>query len=207
MSRKFQRAITALLLLGVVRGVIALVELGSEKRPDVREWGADENLGVVYVTASYVSEADATAVTVGFTGTAVTVSTPVSVRNWETNPWTELTKINPTVTTDFPTNTLSFSCSGNETGRNHWWVGVDTPAVIIETTGITIVQFEARSHYVLVSWICDDPRATEFEIQYRERGETSWHTIGVTSETQYIHYGFTLDRNSQWRVLSTIGGL
>ena len=191
MSRKFQRAITAVLLLGVVRGVIALVQLGSEKRPDVREWGADENLGVVYVTASYDSDDDATAVTVGFTGTAVTVSTPVSVRNWETNPWTELTKINPVATTDFPTN----------------WVGVDTPAVIIETTGITIVQFEARSHYVLVSWICDDPRATEFEIQYRERGETSWHTIGVTSETQYIHYGFTLDRNSQWRVLSTIGGL
>lgn len=206
MSRKFQRVITALLLLGVIRGVVALVQLGGEKRPDVREWGADENLGVVYVAATYVSESDATTVSVGFTGTAVTVSTPVSVRNWETNPWTELQKINASVTSDLPTNILSFSVSGNETGRNHWWVGVDTPAVIIETTGITIVQFEARSRYVIISWLCDDPRATEFEIQYRERGETSWRTMGVTSETQYIHYGFTLDRNSQWRVLSTIGG-
>ena len=206
MSRKFQRVITALLLLGVVRGVIALVELGSEKRPDVREWGADENLGVVYVTATYVSEFDATAVTVGFTGTAVTVSTPVSVRNWETNPWTELQKISASVTSDLPTNILSFSVSGNEVGRNHWWVGVDTPAVIIETTGITIVQFEARSRYVIISWLCDDPRAAEFEIQYRERGETSWRTMGVTSETQYIHYGFTLDVNSEWRVISRIGG-
>lgn len=202
---KFSHLVTLALLFGVVRGVIALVDYGGSKAV-VDNWGADEGLNVCWVTAVYDTTNDCTTVGVGFTGTNVTIDTSVSVRNWDTNPWTALDKIEPEISYDMATNVLLFAVAGNERGRRQWWVGVDTPAVIIETEGILIHQFEARSKYVMLSWSCDDPRAEAFEVQYRVRGETAWRTMGTTAELYYIHYGFTVGVNSEWRVISRIGG-
>ena len=198
--------VTVVLTLAVIRGVIAAWMYAANKY-HVNDFGADDDLGVVAVQAHYDSTNDLTHVRVSFTNSAVTTDTPVHVRNFEASPWTLLEKLMATVTVDMPTNYLDFAVSGNEDGRLHWWVGNDTPAVIIESTGILVTQFEARSHYVLIAWSCDDPRVTMYEVQMRLKGDGDWSTVAETADTLHVHYGFYLDRNTEWRVISTIGGL
>ena len=65
------------------------------------------------------------------------------VRNDETENWRELAKIGATVTSDLATNLLAFAVSGNAATNIYWWVGTETPAVIIETKGIEITRFSA----------------------------------------------------------------
>ena len=162
--------------------------------------GADSAISLVSVGAEYDSTNDVTSVEVRFTGQGVTTATPVSVRNDQTETWRELEKIGAEITTDFTTNILSFGVYGNAGTNRYWWVGTETPAVIIESTGITIELFAASSRSVQIAWTCDDPRATEFSIQRRRKGTTTWETVGVTSSYAYIYVGFTVGETWEWRV-------
>ena len=179
---------------------IALLYAGTKP---VRDAGADEGIALVEVAVEYDETNDVTTVNVRFTGGGVTTTTPVSVRNDETENWRELVKIGATITTDFTTNLLSFAVAGNVSTNRFWWVGNDTPAVIIETKGIEIVHFAASSTSVQIAWTCDDPNATEYTIQRRRKGAAQWETVGVTSSLAFVYVGFTVGETWEWRVSST----
>ena len=112
-------------------------------------------------------------------------------------------KIGATITTDFTTNLLAFAVSGNVSTNHYWWAGTETPAVIVETTGIEITYFAASSQSVQLMWTCDDPNASEFAVQRRRKGTTEWETVGVTSSFAFIYVGFTVGETWEWRVTST----
>ena len=165
--------------------------------------GADEGIALVSVFSAYDKTNDVSAVEVRFTGNNVTTATPVSVRNDQTENWRELEKIGAIVTTDFATNTLAFAVSGHVLTNAFWWVGTETPAVIIESKGIEITHFAASSRSVEIMWTCDDPNATEYVIQRRRKGAAKWETVGVTSSLAFVYVGFTVGETWEWRVSST----
>ena len=165
--------------------------------------GADERIALVSVIAAYDETNDVTSVEVNFMGHNVTTATPVSVRNDQTESWRELEKIGAIVTTDFATNTLAFAVSGNVSTNAFWWVGTETPAVIIESKGIEITHFAASSRSVEIMWTCDDPNATEYVIERRRKGEAKWETVRVTSSLAFVYVGFTVGETWEWRVSST----
>lgn len=164
--------------------------------------GADEGYYVAEIVADYISSNDVTTVDVKFCGTGVTTNTPVFVRNSDSEEWRELVKANAAITSDLPTNVLSFVVYGNAETNRYWWVGTDKPSIIVETTGIEIVYFLATSHSVQIAWTCDDPKATEFSVQRRRRSET-WDTVAVTTDTAFEYIGFTVGESWEWRVIST----
>lgn len=181
--------------------LVVVIAYGGTK--PVQNAGADAGIALVGVAVEYDETNDVTAVEVTFTGHNVTTATPVSVRNAETEQWRELAKIGATVTSDLATNLLAFAVSGNVSTNRYWWVGTETPAVIVETTGITIEFFAASSSSVQIAWSCDDPNATEFSIQRRRKGTTQWETVGVTSSLAFAYVGFTVGETWEWRVSST----
>lgn len=139
---------------------------------------------------------------VKYTAGPVTTSTPVSVRMSSTNEWTELEKINPTITTDLATNVLAFAVSGDVTQYPYWWVGENPPAIIIETTGITLTSFVATSKTVLLTWTCDDAKATTFSVQRRTQGG-DWETVGTVEKADlmsFTYQGFTIGVTHEWRI-------
>lgn len=182
-------------------GLVFAIAYGGTK--PVQNAGADEGIALVSVAVEYDATNDVTTVEVKFTGHNVTTATPVSVRNDQTENWRELEKIGATVTTDLATNVLAFAVSGDVSTNKFWWVGTDTPAVIIETTGITITHFAASSSSVQIMWTCDDPNATEYTIQRRRKGAAQWETVGVTSSLAFVYVGFTVGETWEWRVSST----
>lgn len=186
--------------VGLVALVVAIAYGGTKP---VQNAGADDEIALVGVAVEYDATNDVTAVEVSFTGHNVTTATPVSVRNDQAENWRELEKIGATVTTDLATNVLAFAVSGNVSTNKFWWVGTDTPAVIIETTGITITHFAASSSSVQIMWTCDDPNATEYTIQRRRKGAAQWETVGVTSSLAFVYVGFTVGETWEWRVSST----
>lgn len=190
-------------VLAVAAFLTAVIYGGSKFRPSMGNAGADEGLNLIQIVASYDSTNDVTEIDVVFTGSGITALTPVSVRNNQQEQWRELEKTNPLLTNDSITNTLSFTVSGDAEAYCFWWVGTDTPAVIVETAGITITWFQATSQSVQISWTCDDPRATEFAVQRRRKGTAAWETVGVTSSLAYIYVGFTVGETWEWRVTAT----
>ena len=182
--------------------VSVAIVYGSMK--PVKDAGADEGIALVSVAVEYDKTNDVTAVEVRFTGNNVTTATPVSVRNDQTENWRELDKIGAIVTTDFATNTLAFAVAGNVTTNKFWWVGTETPAVIIETTGITITHFAASSSSVQIAWTCDEPNAYEYIIQRRRKGakDWEWETVGVTTSLAFVYVGFTVGETWEWRVIT-----
>lgn len=186
----------------ICAAALAVLYGGSKPHP-VENAGADEGISLVGIDADYDSTNDVTAVEVSFRGGNVTTATPVSVRNAETENWRELAKIGAAVTVDLPTNVLSFAAAGNVATNKYWWVGVDTPAVIIETVGITIERFAATSHTVQIAWTCDDPRAVLFEVQRQRYGAAAWETVCTTGAMSYVYTGFTVGETWAWRVIST----
>lgn len=181
--------------------VAVAVAYGGTK--PVQNAGADEGIALVSVAVEYDETNDVTAVEVSFTGHNVTTATPVSVRNDQTENWREMEKIGATVTTDLATNILAFAVAGDVSTNKFWWVGTETPAVIIETTGITITHFAASSSSVQIMWTCDDPNATEYMIQRRRKGTKQWETVGVTTSLAFVYVGFTVGETWEWRVSST----
>ena len=182
--------------------VSVAIVYGSMK--PVKDAGADEGIALVSVAVEYDKTNDVTAVEVRFTGNNVTTATPVSVRNDQTENWRELDKIGAIVTTDFATNTLAFAVAGNVTTNKFWWVGTETPAVIIETTGITITHFAASSSSVQIAWTCDEPNAYEYIIQRRRKGakDWEWETVGTTTSLAFVYVGFTVGETWEWRVIT-----
>lgn len=181
--------------------IVAAIAYGGTK--PVQNAGADSGIALVAVAVEYNATNDVTAVEVKFTGRNVTTTTPVSVRNDQTENWRELEKIGATVTTDLATNLLAFAVSGNVATNRFWWVGTETPAVIVETTGISITYFAAASSSVQIMWTCDDPNATEYTIQRRRKDAEQWETVGVTSSLAFVYVGFTVGETWEWRVTST----
>ena len=206
-----RRSIAALLrklgtggkMLAVVFLLAAVIHGSTKFRPDQGNAGADEGIGLVAIIADYDPTNDVTAVSVLYMGDGVTALTPVSVRNSQQEQWRLLDKIDPAIMTDAGTNTLSFTVAGNAETNRFWWIGYDTPAVIVETTGIEITFFAASSHSVQISWTCDDPNATEFAIQRRRKRTTEWETVGITSSLAFVYVGFTVGETWEWRVSST----
>lgn len=169
----------------------------------VRNAGADAGIALCAVEYEHDTTNSTTAVRVTFTGSGVGLATPVSYRNAETENWTEVEKIAPTITTDGATNALNFTAAGLVGTNLYWWVGTETPAVIIETKGIEITHFTASSSSVQIMWTCDDPNATEFAIQRRRKGAAQWETVGVTTSLAFVYVGFTVGETWEWRVSST----
>ena len=186
--------------VAIVALAIAIAYGGAKP---VQNAGADEGIALVAVAVEYDATNNLTAVEVSFVGHNVTTATPVSVRNDEKENWNELEKIGATVTTDLPTNVLAFAVAGDVSTNKFWWVGTETPAVIIETTGITITHFNAASSSVEIMWTCEDPNATEYTIQRRRKGAAQWETVGVTSSLAFVFVGFTVGETWEWRVTST----
>ncbi|MBP5510641.1 MAG: hypothetical protein J6Z49_06965 [Kiritimatiellae bacterium] len=186
--------------VGLVAVAVAIAYGGTKP---VRNAGADEGIALVSVAVEYDATNDVTAVEVSFTGHNVTTATPVFVRNEQTENWRELEKIGATVTTDLTTNVLAFAVSGDVSTNRFWWVGTETPAVIIESKGIKITHFAASSRAVEIMWTCDDPNATEYVIQRRRKGAAQWETVGVTSSLAFVYVGFTVGETWEWRVSST----
>ena len=185
--------------VAIIALVIAIAYGGVKP---VRNAGADENIALVSVAVGY--DGTNTAVEVKFTGQCVT-TTPVSVRNAETEQWRELVKIGATVTSDLATNVLAFTVSGDESTNRFWWVGTETPAVIVESTGIEITHFAVSSQSVQIAWTCDDPNATDFAVQRRRKGAGPgrWETVVETTDTAFEYIGFTVGETWEWRVTST----
>lgn len=180
--------------------LVAAIAYGGSK--PVQNAGADEGIALAGITAEYDETNDVTAVEVSFVGNNVTAGTPVSVRNNESETWRELQKIGATVTSDLATNILAFAVSGDVSTNRFWWVGTDTPAVIIESKGIEILYFAASSRSVNIRWSCDDVNATEFLVQRRRKGATDWETVGVTTSLAFVYVGFTVGETWEWRVSS-----
>ena len=181
----------------------ALVTIIYGGSKPVDDYGADDAYDLTGVYVEYDSTNDVTAVEVRFHGSNIGTATPVSVRNSPSEDWSELAKINATVTTDFTENILSFAVTGNVARVAYWWVGSDLPAVIVETTGIVITHYEATSHAVYFEWTCDDPDATVFQIQRKHPVDDEWQTVSITPDTRYVHFGFTVGESWQWRIMST----
>lgn len=197
--RKLRKHKVESVAIGVV--LAALVYYGGAKQSSFNA-GADDGIVLAGVNVDYDSTNDVSAVAVFFTSGNVTVDTPVSVRNAESEEWRELVKHNAEVTVDLATNALTFVVWGNPATNRFWWVGVDTPAVIIESEGIKITRFVATSKSVNILWTCDDPRATSFEVQRRLKGTTAWETVAETSLLGYTHDGFTVGQSWEWRVIA-----
>lgn len=164
--------------------------------------GADDGIALVGISAEYDSTNDVTAVNVKFTAGDVTVSTPVSVRNAESEQWRALEKIDATVTTG-QTNVLAFAVAGNAATNRYWWVGVDTPPVVIEDAGITITNFVATSKFVHIDWTCENPKATVFALQRQLEGEAQFETVTTTTANSITFGGFTVGKTTKWRIMAT----
>lgn len=178
------------------------IAYGGSKSHDVPNAGADAGIALVGISAEYDSTNDVTAVNVKFTAGDVTVSTPVSVRNAESEQWRALEKIDATVTTG-QTNVLAFAVAGNAATNRYWWVGVDTPPVVIEDAGITITNFVATSKFVHIDWTCENPKATVFALQRQIEGEAQFETVTTTTANSITFGGFTVGKTTKWRITST----
>lgn len=189
-------------------GVVLLVLYAGSKHVSVRNPGADEGIVLTSITTEYDSTNDVSEVIVSFTEGQVTAATPVSVRPSPDKLWTELVKSNAVLDLELSPHTLTFTVPGNVGTNAYWWVGSDTPAVIIETQGIEIVHFAASSHAVQIAWNCSDPYATEFVIQRRRSVADPWETVGATTSMSFVYTGFTVGETWMWRVISTyeVGG-
>lgn len=164
--------------------------------------GADEGIELAGLTTEYDATNDVTSVEILFTAGDIATNTPVSVRNDLSEQWRELEKLDAAISLG-ATNALTFAVSGNESTNAFWWVGFDTPAVVIETQGITITYFAASSSSVEMAWECDDPNAEVFEVQRRRRGVAEWETVGYMSSRGFIFVGFTVGETWEWRVSAT----
>jgi len=175
----------------------------ATKQSHVSHPGSDEGITLADITVEYSTNTLQTAAEVKWTDGTVTTATPVHVRMSNTNEWAELSKINPTITTDLPTNVLSFSVSGDVTGYPYWWVGSNPPAVIIETIGIKLTSFLATSSSVSLSWTCDDQKALTFTVQRKLTSDANWQTVGTVEKASAMSFtfqGFTVDKTWAWRI-------
>ena len=182
--------------------VVVAVAIAYGGTKPVQNAGADEGIALVGVTASYDTTNNVSSVAVAWTNGTVTTATPVSVRNAASEPWRELVKIGAAIETG-ATNVLSFTVADDVTTNRFWWVGIDTPAIVIETTAITITNFVASSRSVHIAWMCDDPKAVAFTIQRRRMGTATIETVATTTENSYTYNGFTVGESWEWRVTST----
>lgn len=163
--------------------------------------GADEGIVLAEVTANYDPTNDVTAVAVKWTEGTVSTSTPVSVRNAESEQWRELVKIGAAIETG-ATNVLSFTVAGDESAHGFWWVGFDTPAVIVETAGITITNFVATSKSVSIAWTCDATNQQYFTVQRKHPADAEWQVAGdVWTNTTFALSGFTVGETWMWRII------
>jgi len=179
--RKWRKRGPMAVIVGFAAVYLAM-HCGATKPHVVPNAGADDGIALVCIEAEYDSTNDVTAVNVKFTTGDVTTATPVLVRNAESEQWRELFKVDATVTPG-QTNVLAFAVAGNAATNRFWWVGVDTPPVVIEDAGITITNFVATSKFVHIDWTCENPKATVFAIQRRRKKPAG---IPYDAEVEYL---------------------
>lgn len=195
--RKWRKRGSAAAAIG---GIAIATIYGGGKPHVVPHAGADAGIALLAIEAEYTNEV--TVVEVKYTAGDVTTATPVSVRNAESEQWRELEKVGATITLG-QTNVLAFTVAEDVAAYRYWWVGVDLPAVIVESQGITITNFVATSKHVRIDWTCDDPKATVFAIQRRRIGSSVVETVGTTTSNSFQYDGFTVGEDWEWRVTST----
>lgn len=148
-------------------------------------------------------------VRVEWLGNGGTADTPVSIRASETNEWTEIVKLDPVVSIEGITNTLTFVTETNYTGVAFWWFGVDRPAIVVTEEGIEIKQFLVTTRTVHLAWVCGEREATHYVIRRRLQGQTEWEDVANVP----AHYGvvnewtgelFTVDKTYDWCIQTTI---
>lgn len=199
--RKWRKRGTMAVIVGFAAVYVAM-RCGATKPHVVPNAGADDGIALVCIEAEYDSTNDVTTVNVKFTTGDVTTATPVLVRNAESEQWRALEKIDATVTTG-QTNVLAFAVAGNAATNRYWWVGVDTPPVVIEDAGITITNFVATSKFVHIDWTCENPKATVFALQRQLEGEAQFETVTTTTANSITFGGFTVGKTTKWRITST----
>ena len=199
--RKWRKRGPMAVIVGFAAVYLAM-HCGATKPHVVPNAGADDGIALVCIEAEYDSTNDVTAVNVKFTAGDVTAATPVLVRNAESEQWRALEKIDATVTTG-QTNVLAFAVAGNAATNRYWWVGVDTPPVVIEDAGITITNFVATSKFVHIDWTCENPKATVFALQRQLEGEAQFETVTTTTANSITFGGFTVGKTTKWRITST----
>lgn len=137
-----------------------------------------------------------------WTGSGASQNTKVSYRFSDTNYWTAVTKTQVETGTVGSTNYVMFATASDLSNFRYWWLGEDTPAVVITTSGIDLTGFAAHGSGVTLTWTCEDPRATTFKVWRKLPTEQEWIECGTTYEHTYVVNGFFLDKEWQWRVTS-----
>lgn len=137
-----------------------------------------------------------------WTGSGASQNTKVSYRFSDTNYWKAVTKTRIETGAEGVTNWVMFATAQNLSNFRYWWLGEDTPAVVITTIGIDITGFSAHGSGVTISWTCEDPRATTFKVLRKLTTDNSWIECGTTYEHTYVVNGFFLDKEWQWCVTS-----
>lgn len=193
----------------VIALLVPIIMYGGSKQKRVDHDGADQGIQFHGVYVSLTNEVVSASVTntltdieVRFAGTGITTATEVSVRMSETNEWETLVKRDPYITQG-TTNVLHFLSAGDLMRYPYWWVGVDKPAIHVETTGIEITSFLAGSHSVSITWTCENPKATVFTVQFRNGTSGEWITLTNTPNKSISVSGFFINRMTQWRIIST----
>ena len=130
------------------------------------------------------------------------VSVQFSVRMSDTNEWTVVEKLNPTVLSDNGTNTLIFATAVDYGSYRQAWFGNNIPTVIVTTSDISITQFNLDAHEVNISWTCSDYRATTFIVQWKKLTDSSWNSMPEQSALSFHAEGFWVNKDTEWRVVS-----
>lgn len=187
---------------------VGFIYVGSTKH--VTNAGADSGISLAYIDVA-TNDVPDTVVTVAYTN-GVTASTPVWVRDKVTDRWTELEKNDASIASSNGVNYLTFTVPGtNYLQSTYWWVGSDTPPVVVESSGIEIVSFVCTSRRCDVSFTCSDPNCTAFKLQDSDDGE-EWHdaaeiqapgAFNPATVHQISASGFFVGRTRYWRVFSS----
>jgi len=199
--------------IGAVAALVLMTMFGGAKHGPVSNAGADDGIGLVGIwtdTTNIVVSASVTnvytLVDVKWTNGTVTTATPVSVRNSNREAWVALTKYDAEATVDLSTNVLSFTVHTNVQSYTYWWVGVDTPPIYVEEKNIVLTSFVASSTSISLAWTCEDPLATLFNVQTREKDTDPWTTVCQVPRGDTMSCsinGFWIGKTRQWRIMSS----
>lgn len=185
--------------------VVSLVYVGSTKNAGpnfIPGATSDAEIGLVGITTETNSVPD-TVVSVYYTSGTVLSSTPVSVRNLQTDAWTELVKTDCQYDTLDTTNVFRFVTAGtNWLNATYWHVGTSKPPIIVSSSDIFITSIVSQSGFIRIAWRCTDPNCTSFSVMTSEDGN-SWSVAGTTTSKEYTCVGFLVGKTRWWKVTSS----
>lgn len=185
--------------------VVACIMYGGSKGggPSYRSGvTADSDIGLVGLIAETNAVPD-TVVSVYYTSGLVTASTPVSVRNLQTEAWTELVKTDCQYDSVGTTNVFQFVVAGtNYLDSAYWHVGSSKPPIVVTSSDINIETIVTSANFVYLKWNCTDANCTSFSVMTSEDG-SSWSLAGTTSNKEFTVSGFLVGRTRWWKITSS----